>query len=163
MDEKVKYDCVVLDLDGTLVYSSDNKIRDSECIMFEDMHGDMIKMWVCKRPGFNEFLDECFKHGNVGVWSMGQSGYVNAVVSLFPQKPIFVYNWCHCDRDSRRINGIIFKRLKNIPCDGRIIMIDDKKDALETCGRIETYIVPEWDPKINDDTVLYELSNILFN
>jgi hypothetical protein len=164
IENNSKYDCIVLDLDGTLVYASDKKKGDAENITFNDMHGDPMNLWVHKRPGFDTFLRECFRStSTVGVWSMGQPGYVNAVVSLFPQQPAFVYNWCDCDRDIRRSNGIIFKKLDNIPHNGKVIMIDDSKNVLETCDRINTFIVSEWHPRNTDDTVLSDLSVLLFN
>ena len=159
---KSLYDCIVLDLDGTLVFASSKKKGIAESISFKDMHGDTMMMWLHKRPGFDLFLKKCFESAIVGVWSMGQSGYVEAVVSLFPQRPAFVYNWCHCDRDFRRPNGKIFKRLRNIPHEGKIIMIDDRTDVLEMCDRVNTYIVPEWHPRDKDDTTLYDLSPVLF-
>lgn len=155
---KSLYDCIVLDLDGTLVFASEKKKGIAETIKFKDMHGDPMELWVHKRPGFDIFLKTCFESAIVGVWSMGQPGYVEAVVSLFPQRPAFVYNWCDCDR----LNGKIFKRLNNIPYQGKIIMIDDKTDILEMCDRVNTFIVPEWHPRHDDDTTLYDLSALLF-
>ncbi len=153
------YDCIVLDLDGTLVVSDEKQEGNAEKIVFPDMHGDTMELWVHKRPGFENFLNKCFESAVVGVWSMGQPGYVNAVVDLFPQKPAFVYNWCHCDRS----NGKIFKRLNNIPHNGKVIMIDDRIDVLELSDRITTFIVREWDPIFVDDNVLESLSSFLFD
>lgn len=154
-----KIDCIVLDLDGTLVYSSDKCKGNGYKILFKDMHNDNMELFVHKRPGFDILLKRCFESVVVGVWSMGQPGYVDAVVeALFPQKPAFTYNWWNCDR----AKGKIFKRLNNIPYSGNILMIDDKIDVLEQCERIKTLIVPEWHPRYNDDTTLYELSSSLF-
>lgn len=158
LGEKLPYDCIVLDLDGTLVYSSKKSKGPSQKIKYRDVHGDIVKFWVHKRPGFDEFLQQCFEKSKVGVWSMGQPEYVKAIVSLFPQTPIFVYSWWECDR----AGGKIFKRLNNIPHVGNIIMIDDKTDILETCNRINTHIVSEWNPHQNHDTELYDLLHILF-
>lgn len=157
-DSKV-YGCVVLDLDGTLVYSSKkNKTGTAEKITFLDMHGDPEELWVHKRPGFDFFLQSCFKSGTVAVWSRGQPGYVNAVVGLFPEQPSFVYNWCHCDR----AKGKIFKRLNNIPYHGSAVMVEDDIHSVEQCDRVDTIIIPEWNPKLSDDKELYLLSERLF-
>lgn len=121
------------------------------------MHGDDTELWVHKRPGFDTFLQRCFREGDVGVWSRGQPGYVEAVVNLFPEKPKFVYNWCHCDREK----GKIFKRLNSIPHDGRIIMVEDDISNVELCDRISIIIVSEWHPKQTEDRVLYELERRL--
>lgn len=151
------YDCIVFDLDGTLVFSSQKCKGIAQRISFKDMHGDDMELWIHKRPGFDEILNKCFESMIVGVWSMGQPGYVEAVISLFPQKPAFVYNWCDCDR----AKGKIFKRLENIPHRGNILMVDDKIDVLETCERVDTHIVPEWYPRNHGDKTLYDLANLL--
>ena len=160
---KPLYECIVLDLDGTLVFSSERPKGIANNVSFKDMHGDSMELWIHKRPGFDIFLRKCFESAVVGVWSMGQPGYVEAVVSLFPQKPAFVYSWCDCDRDSRRPQAKIFKRLNNIPHRGKIIMIDDKTDILEMCDRVNTFIVPEWHPRNTNDTTLHDLSVLLFD
>jgi len=155
--------CIVLDLDGTLVFSSTKRksLTKDLCqdISFIGMNGDKKKLWVHKRPGFDTFLKQCFETMIVGVWSMGQPQYVDAVISLFPQKPHFVYNWCDCDRTEDKI----FKRLKNIPFDGNAIMIDDNTDVIESCDNVTIYIVPHWTPDKKNDTVLYDLAETLFN
>lgn len=151
------YDCIVLDLDGTLVHSSKKKRSNAISLSFDDSCGDHSQMWISKRPGFDIFLQKCFDQYDVGVWSMGQPGYVEAVVSLFPYRPRFVYNWCNCDRQ----NGRIFKRLSSIPHSGNILMVDDKSDVLEASERVQTIIVPEWTPKYKNDTVLFDLSSKL--
>lgn len=156
MEDTTRYECIVLDLDGSLIYSSEENEGEGRLIKFTDIYGDISELWVHKRPGFDEFLQACFRESIVGVWSMGQPGYVEAVISLFPQKPAFVYNWCNCDRSP----GRIFKRLNNIPYSGRILMIDDNRNVLEECERVETVIIPEWTPENKDDQVLY---NLIYN
>ncbi len=162
MTPKCIYDCIVFDLDGTLLSSSERSNKDTHKISFNDMHGDIMELFVHKRPGFDELLKKCFEISKVGIWSMGQQGYVEAVIGLFPQRPIFVYNWRDCDRNSKRPKSIIFKKLDNIPYIGNIIMIDDKYDVLEPSPRINTHIVSEWDPEDKDDKVLYDLMSTLF-
>ncbi|CAH6420863.1 NLI interacting factor phosphatase [uncultured virus] len=156
--DTIRYDCVVLDLDGSLVYSSDENEGDGLCIKYIDSDGEPSEIWVHKRPGFDEFLVKCFEKATVGVWSMGQPGYVEAVVALFPQRPLFVYNWCNCDRSP----GRIFKRLNNIPYIGNIVMVDDCPDILEESERVDTLIIPEWSPDELDDRALYEIMCKLF-
>lgn len=92
INTKSKYDCIVLDLDGSLVCSRSKNLGNGEKITFMNSYGEEEIMWVHKRPGFDMFLQTCFELSTVGVWSMGQPGYVEAVVSLFPQRPTFVYN-----------------------------------------------------------------------
>lgn len=148
-----QYDCIVLDLDGTLVVSSHKNRGNGILTTYTDCDGSIDTIWIHKRPGLDLFLEQCFKLYTVGVWSMGQPEYVNAVVSLFPQPPAFIYNWTHCDRDPHRV----FKRLDQIPHSGTILMIDDKADILEISDRVDTLIVPEWVPRCSDDNILLDL------
>lgn len=150
MENIDEYDCIVLDLDGTLIYSSEKKRRNSIKILYETSYKEQADIWVSKRPGFDKFLQQCFENYDVGVWSMGQPGYVNAIIELFPQEPKFVYNWCHCDRS----NGHIFKDLDKIPYQGKIVMVDDSPEILEQCERVQSIIVPQWHPKNKSDNVL---------
>lgn len=152
-----KYDCIVLDLDGTLIASSHKNRGDGIFTTYLDYDGSVDTVWIHKRPGFDLFLETCFKLYTVGVWSMGQPDYVDAVVKLFPRSPAFIYNWTHCDRDSTRV----FKRLEQIPCSGNILMVDDKLDILEISDRIDTLIVPEWIPQQHGDNILLDLINQL--
>lgn len=154
---KSKYDCIVLDLDGSLVYSSGKNQGSGEKITFVNSYGEEEIIWVHKRPGFEMFLKMCFDISTVGVWSMGQPGYVEAIVSLFPQRPKFVYNWCNCDREP----GKIFKRLDSIPYEGKIIMIDDKRDILREAEGVDIVIIPEWHPRQKKDRALHHLIPIL--
>lgn len=155
---KNKYNCIVFDLDGTLVYTDNKNRGNGEKINFEDIHGDMTTLWVHKRPYFDELLKHCFEHLVVGVWSMGQPGYVQAVVNLFPQNPRFVYNWCDCDRSNTKI----YKNLNNIPYDGNILMVDDNPRALEYSSRVDTYIIKCYHPNNRNDIALKDLLPMLF-
>jgi len=150
--------CIVLDLDGTLVFSSENKKGEATQIKFKDRHGDSAELYVHKRPGFDEFLLKCFSFGPVGVYSIGQEGYVEAILSLFPKRPCFVYSWWNCDRK----NGKIIKNLNNIPYKGNIIMIDDKPESIEYSDKVELIVIDEWTPKKIGDIKLYQLTDQLF-
>jgi hypothetical protein len=159
MIARIRYDCIVLDLDGTLICTSEQDEGMGYVLNFKDMHGDPTTCWVHLRPGFDNFIKKCFEVSTVGVWSMGQPGYVEAVVStFFPIKPAFVYNWCHCDRK----HSHIFKRLNNIPHIGpQILMIDDDHKKLEYCDRVTTYNITEWTPERHNDEELHNLLNLI--
>lgn len=153
------YDCVGLDLDDSLIYSSEEDEGNGINIDYINVYGETENIWVHKRPGFDLFLNQCFRHMKVGVWSRGQPGYVNAVVKLFPQEPLFVYNFTHCDRHK----GHVFKRLNNIPYDGKILMIDDRPDILESSDKVDIYIIPCWTPNETNDRELFKIANYIFN
>lgn len=157
LPSEISVDCITIDLDGTLVHSDSKKRGQADLIVFKDIHGDDESLWVHKRPGFDIFLKRCFEIGDVGVWSMGQPNYVEAIIKLFPQRPKFVYNFRDCDRES----GKIIKCLDNIPHTGKIVMVDDQIGRLKCCERVDTIIVSEWRPHKVHDNTLYKLAERL--
>ncbi len=157
------YDCVVLDIDQTLVYTTMENYTE-RCIKMDilGMHGENMEVFVQKRPGLDKFLNHCFEHCKVGVWSAGQPSYVESIVNtFFPQTPIFVYNWCHCNRDSKRLGSMVFKKLEHIPYVGKILMIDDRMTVLDVCDRVDTYIITPWEPYSDDEDM--ELHKLVLN
>lgn len=157
------YKYLILDLDGSLIYTSKNDKGSGVQIIYIDSHGDQSSSWVHKRPGFDLFLQLCFENCVVGVWSMGQPNYVDAVLKLFPQIPIFTYNWCHCDR---KTGGRVYKSLDTVPfhkiTEDPILMIDDNPSLIESTSNIDIYKIPEWHPSNKSDNALFELSQLLF-
>lgn len=150
----INYDMIVLDLDGTLIYSSNKNKGQGIQIKFKNVYKQEDILWVHLRPGFYDFLEFLYQHKcKIGIWSMGQPGYVEAITKLFPYPPHFIYNWCNCDRS----NCKIFKDLNKIPHNGKILMIDDKQDILKISERVNTYIIPEWKPKNINDNYLYQI------
>jgi len=53
---------LVLDLDETLVHSSFKPVPHSDFILSIEMDGIVHKVFVAKRPGVDEFLEEMAKH-----------------------------------------------------------------------------------------------------
>jgi len=155
-----RYECIVLDLDGSLIHASDENFGDGIEISFINSMGEKENTWVHKRPGLDKFLETCFEHSVVGVWSRGKAGYVEGVVGLFPEKPMFIYNRDNCSGG----NGNGKKKLKKIPYRGSIVMIDDRSDVLRKTDRVDTIIIPKWHPKQKTvDTILYNLLPLLFS
>jgi len=136
------YKCIVLDLDGCLISSSKKNEGDGYLIRFNNIYGKKKGLWIYKRPGFDDFIKKCFELSNVGVWSLGQPNYVNAVVEkIFPIKPSFVYTWCDCDRTI----GRIFKNLNKIPYNYPILMIDDNNDStIELSPKVKFFLIDSW-------------------
>lgn len=116
--------CIVLDLDETLIHSSEkindlinlNIMSDPDLldvrervyqIIMDDVvyrKGSGIKtvMWGIVRPYAKEFLKMCFKYFKVViVWSAGKRKYVDAIVDfLFKdiQRPHVVYSYDECEK-----------------------------------------------------------------
>ena len=147
---------IVLDIDGTLSMTIDpeeyhdldnNTKKYFNKITYHPFENkDFTKdAWVMSRPYLKVFLDYCFEHYRVGVWSIGQPGYVNAIVKhLFEgYEPEFVYNFTNCHRESNPVRFL--KRLSDSPAmDGLIIEdsieVIDIKDKHVIIQRFDMYL-----------------------
>lgn len=116
---------LVLDLDSTLIYTSDNfkqyealklysnpehnhlrnRLYKFDVIDVVDKPGTGVRssMWGVLRPNVYEFLDFCFEYfENVIVWSAGQLRYVHAICDVLftnpEHQPIIIYSWDDCEK-----------------------------------------------------------------
>ncbi|GAG20380.1 unnamed protein product, partial [marine sediment metagenome] len=152
----------VLDIDGTLSLTVDD---DEYNDLGEDIKKYFSKItykpfenkditsdaWVMKRPYLDDFLDYIFEHFNVGVWSIGQPGYVNEIVKylLFDQghQPAFIYNFTNCHRCYDPIR--FTKPLNKCPSKGYGIIIEDQLDVISEGD--EYILIPEFDIIYDDE------------
>lgn len=121
--------CIVLDLDETLIHSSENindllnleiseypelitlrkRIYSMQLDDVVDKKGKGIKteLWGITRPYVKEFLITCFSYFKiVAVWSAGQRKYVEAIVDyLFRdiKRPHVVFTYDDCEQSDNRI------------------------------------------------------------
>jgi NLI interacting factor-like phosphatase len=121
--------CIVLDLDETLVHASDDMLRfhrlkiatnpqlmdirdRSYAMTLDDVierrgTGTKTQLWSITRPYLKEFLVFCFNHFKiVAVWSAGRYKYVHATVeAIFKDiaMPHIIYTWDDCDKSSSGI------------------------------------------------------------
>lgn len=156
--------CIILDLDETLVHSSENLddlwtlnlMRDPNLIdlrrrtyriTMDDVvskRGTGVKtvMWGIVRPHAREFLISCFAYFKVViVWSAGKRKYVDAIVDyLFKdmRRPIVVYSRDECVKTT---NGLLVKPLRN--------MITDEPGLNRYMGLHNSFM-------IDDRTTVYE-------
>ena len=150
------YSCFVFDLDDTLIRATSRPKYNAVEVEYKSMIGEKEKIWINKRPGFEKILEKCFEIGTVGVWSMGQPGYVESVVKLFPKKPDFIYNWTNCDRDGSHI----YKNLDMIPNNGKILMIDDSPHKLAFSNpNIHVLPIARWRKFSPEDQHLFDILN----
>lgn len=129
--------CIVLDLDETLVHTSDDfkvlkRLGIYERPEFLDLRkrvytlslddvvskngqGVRNNLWGITRPHYKEFLIACFSYFKiVAVWSAGQRKYVDAIVDyLFKDlpRPHVVYSYNECAQGEDRY---LIKPLKNM-------------------------------------------------
>lgn len=120
---------VVFDLDGILVQEgkSENADLDSIRIKYRSyLNGKLVRNWITKRYGLDDFLIWCDSKFNWCVWSCGKPGYVSQVTKTFPGNPRLVWDWTECER----FNRVVCKPLKKIMStydvsEEDVILIDD--------------------------------------
>lgn len=97
---------IVLDIDGTLIDSSTNKI---ECVKphFGVMN-DETTYYFYKRPYLDEFLEFCFKEfDSVSLWTAGDQFWLdnfikNIIKKEYSNKFLFTYNRDRCTSRNKR-------------------------------------------------------------
>ena len=122
---------LVLDLDETLVYATNEKLDRQP-----DFYACGYK--VFKRPHLNQFLNFCFEHFRVGVWTSSSTGYASQVVKniFHNQNPEFVYTYGKCTlridfelQDYYTVKKL--KKLKKFASLSKVIMVDNTPKKLE--------------------------------
>lgn len=133
--------CIILDLDETLVHASDDMFRfhrlkiatDPQLMDIRDRSytmtlddvierrgtGTKTQLWSITRPYLKEFLVFCFNHFKiVAVWSAGRYKYVHATVeAIFKDiaMPHIIYTWDDCDKTNTGIFKPLEKMIQNEP------------------------------------------------
>lgn len=72
--------CLVLDLDETLVHSSFKPTQNPDFIIPVDIDGTVHQVYVCKRPGAEEFLIEMAKHYEIVIYTASLSKYADPLL-----------------------------------------------------------------------------------
>jgi RNA polymerase II subunit A small phosphatase-like protein len=81
--------CLVLDLDETLVHSSFKPTTNPDYIIPVDIDGTIHQVYVCKRPGVDEFMVEMAKYYEIVVYTASLSKYADPLLDrLDPQQTI---------------------------------------------------------------------------
>ena len=125
---------LVLDLDETLIHSSQKEfadVRSDFCI------GDY---WVYNRPFLNEFLDFVYNNFKVGIWSSASDDYVEAIMKqILPKDYAIEFVWgrtkCSLKRDYDLDSYFYTKPLKKLKNKGylleRILIVDDSNEKVK--------------------------------
>lgn len=77
---------LVLDLDETLVHSSFRPVFGADIIVDVEIDRMSHKVYVCKRPGVDQFLEAVSKHFEVVVFTASLSKYADPVMDLLDPK-----------------------------------------------------------------------------
>ena len=130
--------CIILDIDETLVHTSDNYdfwkslkiMSDPKKMDLRDRHyvlniehnrgtGEEKLMWGTKRPHLDEFINFCFKYFKVVIpWSAGIYEYVHPVTEeIFKnsQEPHAILTRLNCVGNMYRLEKPFWKLIKDVP------------------------------------------------
>lgn len=122
---------LVLDLDETLVYASEEPLERPADFKAGRYH-------VYKRPGLQAFLERSLEAFTVGIWTSSSREYAGAVVDeLFPQPGELAFVWTR-ERCVRRLHPEMhdhfwikdLKKLKQRYPLEKILMVDDTPEKL---------------------------------
>lgn len=182
---------IVLDLDSTLIYTSENFDQYVALELYTNPEHDHLRnrlykfdvidvcekpgtgvrssMWGILRPNVYEFLDFCFEYfENVIVWSAGQLRYVHAICDVLfidPDKqPGLIYTWEDCEKT----DNFIYKPLVKIgQQENPSITIDkcfilDDNDMTFSKNKENALHIPPYEPDLTPKGIM-EPDNILFN
>lgn len=124
---------LILDLDETLVYSSENPLERSPDFCIE-------QYFVYTRPGLEDFLNECNQLYKIAIWTFGSKNYAKEIVNnIFPSEiePCFIFSRERCSYRFNYEFGVyeVVKPLKKVKRRGfsieRIIIIDDSPETFK--------------------------------
>jgi Dullard-like phosphatase family protein len=123
---------LILDLDETLIYATEQPLEHkADFVLFENT---ATPYFVYKRPCLDSFLEFCFAHFQVAIWTSSAEDYAQGIVDniLLPsQQPKFVWARKRCTY-RRNLETYEYEWLKNLSKVKRhgyklenVIMIDD--------------------------------------
>lgn len=123
---------LILDLDETLVYSTENEPNPRADFSF-------LHFAVQKRPFLDLFIAAVAQWYELAVWTSSSAGYAHPVIDhVFPDRSLLKFIWCH-DRCTRRFDAETYdyyslKNLRKVERAGypleRVLMIDDSPEKL---------------------------------
>jgi RNA polymerase II subunit A small phosphatase-like protein len=83
--------CLVLDLDETLVHSSFTPTTNPDYIIPVDIDDTILHVFVCRRPGAEEFLVEMAKHYEIVVYTASLSKYADPLLDKLDPEGVIRY------------------------------------------------------------------------
>lgn len=170
---KHKLENIILDLDETLISaielnSGKSGINRYKKFSYHNFDNEYI---ICERPGVQQFLDFCFKHFNVSVWTAASKEYclyvVDKVVLKNKKRRLdYILFDSHCDesyKDSKCLKHL--NRLFHLDAYNRnnTVLIDDNP---ETFSRQKNQIIKiksfqYYKPNSETDNELEQIMNKL--
>jgi carboxy-terminal domain RNA polymerase II polypeptide A small phosphatase len=161
---------LILDLDETLIHSTVEKpVGEPDFTVF--------KYNVVKRPHLDYFINECYSHFRLAIWSSGSDNYAEEITGhIFPSSMKLEFVWgrskaTYCpipDRNEFSYPGIFhydyIKRLQKIKPLGyslkRTLIVDDTPHKLKENYGNAIYI-SEFNGEPDDEELLYLLDYLM--
>lgn len=165
---------LILDVDGTLVHVTENEpvsCRPPDHTFY--IGHCVFRLW--KRPFLDQFLQWCFTHYRVAVWSAGVRVYVESILSLIlPADASLQFVWCRekCTMLSKMYHYMAgpplihqVKQLKKVWRRKKysredVLILDDTSS---TYARNFGNAVPiqSYDPRLDNDTEFHRVGQLL--
>ena len=144
---------VVLDLDETLIFSSDYPLDRPASF-------NVFGLYVYKRPFLNYFLSALHYRYDIAIWSAGTKEYVDIIIShIIPPEIRLKFVWCKKQCIKEWVAGRLefTKPLSKIYWYNHIVIVDDNGYA--TYENKDFCLVPR---KFQGELLDSELLNILY-
>lgn len=156
-----------LDIDETLIHSSQQKVTANNCFVINLSAGDSGRYYVQTRPGLKKFLSFAFKNfKSVNIWTAATHDYAHAIIRRImtdaQYKSLKFFNTRRNIVEGSKPLFTVFrtKRAQELGIrPENTIMIDDKLCVMQW-NTGNGIVVPEWKGDEND-TYLYKLMIVL--
>jgi RNA polymerase II subunit A small phosphatase-like protein len=112
---------VVLDLDGTLIFSANSPMNSLDFEITFQLYKTTETLSIKKRPFLDQFLQYCLEHFNVEIFTASARPYAEAVLKKLYHKKFWKRLYCreYCELDGTKDLSKISKDMR------RTILIDD--------------------------------------
>lgn len=161
---KLKQKLLILDLDETLIHTSEKKTDNFEYIYDHDGH----KYYIAKRPELDRFIDSVGRYYEIGIWTAGNKKYMDFIVSkILSKRPRIMYHknmtdieWISKKDNIAKTTKRLEKLWKRTHYDkSNTVVIDDNPETFSKNSANGIEIKP-WEGDINDKELL-EVEKIL--
>ncbi|PJF19946.1 hypothetical protein PSACC_00241 [Paramicrosporidium saccamoebae] len=128
MEHDVGRKCLVLDLDETLVHSTFQPVMNADLVVPVHLgEGVFQPIYVCKRPGVDEFLRHVSQHFEVVLFTASLSNYADPVVDFLDPNGGIRYRLYR--EDCLQFQGMYIKDLSRLGRDIEQVLIIDNSPA----------------------------------
>lgn len=144
--------CLVLDLDETLVHSSFKFFPDADFVIPVDIEGRTHKVYVAKRPGVDEFLDEVGKLFEVVVFTASVSKYGDPLLDRLGHKDVIHHRLFR--ESCYNFNGNYIKNLSQLGRPLHEVIIIDNSPASYALHPQHAVPISTWFSDLHDSELL---------